>query len=255
MLQLSCFNLSLIRIYRTSGSHVHNTLQTQCGLTCIKEMFWKLYSLIKMYKKLTYWRNVQNYRRGNKIMSRKYTKIFGFSHSSFLGITKPSSKWFNNFNLKLEMEARTTLENRIFSNFARHCLKNHISSFLSPKFINFIPLENRFKGLQFSRRHLCKILSTSALSSRKTEQEWKFSQIWKITDIHRNWEKFWNFHGRKYSESSFKRNKQNSIWIFLHQDITDFPRLLKVSCGKNFQQHFPLFSLISSHFQGYNLIV
>ena len=50
-------------------------------------MIWKLYFLIKMYRKLIYWRKVQNYKQGNKIMSRKYIKIFGFSHSFFRGVT------------------------------------------------------------------------------------------------------------------------------------------------------------------------
>ena len=70
---------------------------------------------------------------------------------------------------------------------------------------------------------------------------WKFSQIWKIIDIHRNWKKFYNFHGRMYYESSFKCNKQNLIWIFLHQDIIDFPRLLRVSCGKISSNSSPYF--------------
>ena len=66
------------------------------------------------------------------------------------------------------------------------------------------------------------------------QRRWKFSQLWKITDIHRNWENFWNFHGRMYSEYNFKCSKRNSIWAFLNQDTIDFPRQLKVSCRTKF---------------------
>ena len=70
-------------------------------------------------------------------------------HLNLNSTHKPNSKQFTNSNLKVEMKVRTVLGKQNFSSLAQRYLKNYNSSFLSPKFINFIPWKIDSKGYNF----------------------------------------------------------------------------------------------------------
>ena len=117
------------------------------------------------------------------------------NHPSYLHSKhKTKLKMVKQFQLEVGNEGKNSFKKIEFSSFARCYLKNHISSFLSPKFINFILWKIDSKGYNFPEDtfiRFCPQVSQISTSScyfvqQKDRIGVEIQSTLKIIDIHRN---------------------------------------------------------------------